>query len=314
MSRLNDDQRKAALVFDNAKALDVLADARQVLNVPGSATAYDDALVEAVAELQAQQGLAIDGQIGPRTRQLLSRKLPELDASMLWPPAGANDEQKFAHYKSLCERLDQPLISGRPLLLAYRGVALRAGATHPLINHQEYDDSFVLLSQQNGVATVREFAGATHPYQTFTSAAPDANHDGTPDVGTIRPGRYVLERRDQDPKHPVLLVKRTATDDRIPTWRDLNHDGFISDNEKAASAAHTSGAQAAADIGDFSTAVLMHPGFTTMQANGKPFSSIGCQTARVEDVHAVAASAPSLDYLLLDGREVVQKLSGAPSV
>ncbi len=309
---MNETQRQEAVAFDSRQALDVLGDVRTVLGVPGATNSYDGMLVEAIAELQAQQGLKIDGKIGPRTRELLSRKLPEVDASMLWPPSDADDAQKNLHYRSICERLGETVPTNRPLLLAYRGVALRAFTTHPVVSHPEYDDGFILLQIVGGAPRVKEFAGATHPYQRNTGAAPDTNLDGTPDVGTIRPGRYLLERLPSDADHPKLWVKRTPKDARIPTWRDTNQDGTISAKESEVSEGKTSGPQAAPGVGDFSTEVLLHPGFTAKQTNGRPYSSIGCQTARLEDVRDVA-DCVSLDYLLIDGRRAALKVAAQGS-
>ena len=106
----------------------------------------------------------------------------------------------------------------------------------------------------------------------------------------------MLRRQEHKPPgHPSLHLVKLDNADGIPTWRDTNHDGKISGPEL--------------DPPLFATEVLLHPGFTTNQ-NGKsvPYSSIGCQTAKLEDVQAVAEHA-LVDYLLVDARGALAKLA-----
>ena len=42
--------------------------------------------------------------------------------------------------------------------------------------------------------------------------------------------------------------------------------------------------QTLSGLGDYGTVVWMHPGFTERKASGSPFASIGCLTARKEDL------------------------------
>jgi hypothetical protein len=187
----------------------------------------------------------------------------------------------------------------RPLLLAFRGVELRGAETHPILSMPNYDDAFVLLTLVNGVMGAREFAGATHPYQRSTDApgTPDVDGDGLRDVGTIKPGHYLLRRQQKPPGHPSLHLVKLDGKDGIPTWRDTDHSGQITAADSSALL--------------FATEVLLHPGFTSNQL-GKAtiYSSIGCQTAKVEDVQAVAEH-PLVDYILLDARRAIVALNAA---
>jgi hypothetical protein len=300
MPALSPDQVAAAIQFDNEHALDVLADFRAVLHVQGPLNEYDPALVELIAQKQQSKNLVVDGKVGQRSRELLSALQQALPANALWPASDATEQAKGEHYRALCAKLGLETSLERPLLLALRGVQLRGAETHPIVSFPTYDDAFALLVLSEGVVHTREFAGATHPYQTTTNAAgtPDVNADGLRDVGTIKPGHYLLKRQDgKPPGHPSLHLVKLNGSDGIPTWRDTNHDGKIAGVELAQSL--------------LATEVLLHPGFTTLQ-KGKttPYSSIGCQTARVEDVQAVAEHAV-VDYLLVDARAALVTLGAA---
>jgi len=290
-------QVTAAVKFNNERALDVLSDFQSVLKLSPDSTEYDATLVESIAKKQADRSLTADGKVGQRTRELLSELQAALPADALWPAESADGEAKAVHYRELCKKLGFETTLARPLLLALRGVELRGTETHPVLSQPKYDDAFVLLTNVDSVVDAHEFMGATHPYQAFTGATgtPDVNKDGLRDVGTIKPGLYLLRRQDKPPGHPSLHLVKLDGKDGIPTWRDTNHDGKISGPELEPSL--------------LATEVLLHPGFTSLQ-KGKtaPYSSIGCQTAKVEDVQAVAKHA-LVDYLLVDARAALTQLA-----
>jgi hypothetical protein len=177
-----------------------------------------------------------------------------------------------------------------------------------------YDDAFVFITQDDGVTRVREFVGATHPCQRTSGTSPDVDGDGSPDVGTIRPGRLrALERLLSPPEHPKLWLKFENGDPKVPTWRDTDHDGAVETDEMTVSEQRKSGHQVRAGVGDFATEVLLHPGFSARRANRKPYGSIGCQTAGLADVQAVARYE-RVQYLLLDAHAVLLALGAATSV
>jgi hypothetical protein len=288
----------AAIKFNDLRARDVLSDFRAALKVPGDAEHYDAALVERIVEEQAKAKLSADGKVGQHTRELLSSLQQALDASSLWPAPSASEAEKAEHYRGLLQKLQVDTALKRPLLAAFRGVALRGSGTHAVLSQAKYDDAFVLLVPVEGSVKVREFEGATHPYQRVTSlaAAPDVNKDGEADVGTIKPGSYLLRRQTKPAGHPSLHLVKLDGKDGIPTWRDTNHDGKISGPELDAS------------LNQLATEVLLHPGFTSQLRSGnRNYSSIGCQTARVEDVQAVA-DHEQVDYALIDARAALQAL------
>ncbi len=287
----------AAVTYNNQHAVDVLTDFRSTLNVPGSSTTYDAQLVGKIAQAQAEAKLSVDGKVGQRTRELLSSLQQSLPADSLWPAVDADPEAKGAHYLDLLLKLGVDASLERPLLLALRGVELHGSKTHAVLSQAKYDDAFVLLTRADSTLTVREFNGATHPYQSKTGSTgtPDVNHDGVPDVGTIKPGRYLLKRQTKPAGHPSLHLVKLDGKEGIPTWRDTNQDGKVS------------GPELDAPDSQLATEVLLHPGFTTKQPSGKLYSSIGCQTARVEDVQAVAEE-PLVDYVLVDARAALVTL------
>jgi hypothetical protein len=297
MPALNASRVAAAIEFNNEHALEVLESLCSVLKVQSPQRQYDAALVQLIAEKQGASGLEVDGKVGQHTRELLSTLQPPLPAGVLWPAPELTDVAKAEHYRAVCANLGFETNLQRPLLVAFRGVELRGAETHPVKTLRKYDDAFVLLALVEGAARAREFVGATHPYQTTTSAqgTPDVNNDGARDVGTIKPGHYLLKRQAKPPGHPpsLHLVKLDGKEG-IPTWRDVNHDGKIAGAELEPSL--------------LATEVLLHPGFTSLQ-KGKaiPYSSIGCQTAKVEDVQAVAEHA-LVDYLLVDARAAILTL------
>jgi hypothetical protein len=299
MPALSASRVAAAIAFNNEHALEVLESLCSALKVQSPPGQYDAALVQLIAEQQGANGLAVDGKVGQRTRELLSTLQPPLPAEVLWPAPELTDPAKAEHYRAICAKLGFETALNRPLLVAFRGVELRGAETHPVISSRKYDDAFVLLALVDGTARAREFVGATHPYQATTTAqgTPDVNSDGARDVGTIKPGRFLLKRQEKPPGHPpsLHLVKLDGKDG-IPTWRDVNHDGKIAGSEL--------------DPSLFATEVLLHPGFTSLQ-KGKavPYSSIGCQTAKIEDVQAVAEHGLA-DYLLVDARAAILTLSG----
>lgn len=209
---------------------------------------------------------------------------------MIFAEPAASPESKHAHYAQICARLGYTLTK-RPLLIGIRGLRIRAAAAHPTVNEPVYDDSFVLLwRDETGAYFCIEFPGATHPYQKNTRATVDVNGDGVADVGMIREGLLVFETLDVH--SPKVWIKLAHTDPRVPTDRDTNHDGKISETERDASAARVSGPQVDPLLGDYATEVLFHAGFTS----GK--SSIGCQTAEIEDVRRIAERNRG-DFLLV---------------
>lgn len=166
-------------------------------------------------------------------------------------PAGLNERQRFEHYANIVRANGgQVNPNEQPTVL---GIRSRGEST------RQYDDRFVVLTPDG---RVREFAGATHPGQTRSSLSPDVNRDGAGDVGMIRPGNYNVRASGPYKGYPGFHVRRLDGSDRIPGWRDTNHDGVYSGAERTASERR----------GDTLTDVLFHAGNP-----GSP-RSIGCLT------------------------------------
>jgi len=188
---------------------------------------------------------------------------------------------------------------GRVSVLGLRGRSLD-GSWHDTYAVPDHDDTFLVLRPDGSLV---EVAGSTHPFVSVSSAATDADGDGTGDVGMIRPVRGSLAHDPAAPGHYVAVARpparniadrptyaiRTA-DDRggLPGWRDTDHDGLYSDEERAASETR----------GDRLTAVLFH-----QSGPGAP-AAIGCQVFPAEGmarlVEAVGGADAIFDYILMD--------------
>jgi hypothetical protein len=171
------------------------------------------------------------------------------------------------------------------LVVGLRGVT-RDGKSHETTSVQAYDDVIAVLGKDGSVV---ELAASTHPWFASSKASDDADGDGVPDVGMIRPGRYQVEPRpgNEIAGAPTFHVT-TGGSDRVAGWRDTNHDGVFDDEERAASEARN----------DTLGAVLFHQG-----GQGAP-APIGCQVFAAKDirrlVQAVGGSGARFDYVLVD--------------
>lgn len=175
----------------------------------------------------------------------------------------------------------------RPIVIGLRGIA-RDGSLHDTITTPAYDDVIAVLRPDG---TVLELPASTHPWFTDSAHAPDADGDGVPDVGMIRPGRYRAEPRPASRDlagAPTFHILAPTGSDRLPGWRDTDHDGTYDDAERAASELR----------GDALTAVLFHQG-----GAGAP-PAIGCQvldaTSLRAFVTAVGGRNARFDYVLVD--------------
>lgn len=216
----------------------------------------------------------------------------------LWPP---NDPVRASLHWShlagiLLGRNGMGHTLERPLLIGIRGAAPGDAETHEIHSRPSYDDSYVLVQK---TTMPMLFRGATHAYQLDSRAAPDENGDGRGDVGSIRPGRFVLTDTDSQPS-PIFTVALPDGSTKIPAWRDLNHDGRLDDTERDRAEAARKGNQVNAD-GYFATAVLVHVGWPIR-------SSISCLTMDerylFEIRHAARYHDGKLDCILEDASEL----------
>lgn len=129
------------------------------------------------------------------------------------------------------------------------------------------------------------FPASTHPWFQRSAAATDADHDGVPDVGMLRPGRYrahVVGAHFGAPKYALAQASGQAA---VPGWRNTDHDDVYDAEEIAASEAR----------GDLLTDVLVHA------AGDGSLPPIGCQVLAPADMNALARLVgPDFDYELRD--------------
>lgn len=234
-----------------------------------------------------------------------------MNCRRLWPPDDPTllcvhwNELAGALYRKF-DAVPPGYIPTRPALICIRGVAPRESESHPLICKPQYDDTFVLIVPTSMPCV---FPGATHSYQADSKLAVDINGDGRPDVGTIRPGRFVL-RDDGSMPYPVFTVTMPDGSGCLPCWRDIDHDQVISDADKAFSEAARGGPQEN-ETGAYSTQVLLHSGFDA-PANSPHHSSISCLTTQVRYLDVIRGSCRRfggvLDCFVVDVEEVLQML------
>jgi hypothetical protein len=171
---------------------------------------------------------------------------------------------------------------GRATVLSLRGRSVD-GTAHDVVVTDADDDTFVVLSPDHTVTTL---SGSTHPWQIDDNYPLDVDHDGRPDVGMVKPGRYLVVSQGIDVAGaPSYYVYTEDGDYHLPAWENTDHDDRYSDEEKAASD----------ERGDTVTDVLFHS-----QGPGAPVS-IGCQVLSEESMVELAdLVGESFDYILVD--------------
>ncbi len=344
---LNSRQIQHAIERNNAHALGDLPGILGAFRLP-SRPDYNAEAVNRIAEFQQnfyrrESAGTPDGIVGRNTRRLIesyynSVDAGEVDASALWPPAGATIDQQFDHYAHLAALFGHAPQAGEPLVIGIRGVMEFAGATHQVKDINAYDDTYVMILQAQDGKGVWTFSGATHAYQATSGASPNADGRGGGDVGSVRPTHdgesYTLEPRGQYHGRQSLGLRSDPTEwgaSATPSWwnlgtvpvdRDTNHDRTISDTEATASRQRSTSRRGGRDanrqtlngVGDYGTVTWWHPGFTETKDNGNRFASIGCLTAREEDVDNVIAiirqTGQNARMIIIEAEEAVHRLSG----
>ena len=176
---------------------------------------------------------------------------------------------------------------GSVTVLGLRGLTID-GASHATKYGHAFDDTLVVL-RADGVSVVR-FAASTHPFERHGGAGvPDVNGDGVPDVSIIRAGVYDVGGRDRTIAGAPSYAVTQHDQGRIPGWRDLDHDGLISDAER----------QRSENRGDALTDVLFHQG----EGAGAP-PAVGCQVLPAAAMNAfttaVGGGHARFRYVLVD--------------
>lgn len=216
----------------------------------------------------------------------LSKSRTEAPKKATLAPKDATEAEKFAHYEAIVKANGGTIKDGERHVLGIRGLGID-GKTHETTSNRSMNDVMVVLWRDSkGGVHVREMAGSTHSGPKSSKLSPDANKDGTGDVGMIRPGSYRVTPNGPFKDAPSYLVQTTTGSSRIPGVRDTDHDGVFSTSED----------QASRKRNDTLSAVLFHRG------NGDRVSSIGCQNALDWSAFVAAVGGPraSFDYTLVE--------------
>jgi len=127
----------------------------------------------------------------------------------------------YDHYVSLARK--HGLTVTGPTVLGLRGVA-PDGQTHPATdNASDYDDTFVILLP--ATKKVTRLRGATHAGQLSSTLAPAG-------VAQLKPGIYRATPCGEYADMPCWLLTTRTGNENLPSWRDADHDGTISQREQ----------------------------------------------------------------------------------
>lgn len=208
------------------------------------------------------------------------------DVSRIWPPPG--EGAAFGWWIAIAEKLGAKFPLARPFLICVRGVRPGDEQTHPMRSVAGYDDTGVLLWPE-GVET---FPMSSHAYQVNSRFSPDVDGDGRGDVGTICPGRYVLHSVGE--KYPTFALTLPGGGMHLPCWRDTDHDGVISHDERERVYS--------------ATEILLHGGVDDPPDAAHHFS-IGCQCAALKWrqllLARMLAGRTDADYVLVTAEDLL---------
>jgi hypothetical protein len=176
---------------------------------------------------------------------------------------------------------------GSVTVLGLRGLS-HDGKVHDTRYGHAFDDTLVVLRADG---TVERFPASTHPFELDgVPGVPDVDGDHVADVGLIRPGVYDVAGRERTIAGAAsfTVTLHASGAGKLPGWRDTNHDGVLSDDERTASEGRRDGL----------TDVLFHQG-----EGGAP-AAVGCQvlpaTAIAAFTAAVGGARARFRYVLVD--------------
>ncbi len=248
-------------------------------------TLFDNTTDAAVRQFQTVSGMSEDGVVGPQTWKRLLEKSADvslrasIDAlvgkdddetdpeSPLPNTSGLSEEFKYYFYLTYicilgqCPTAVANLQEGKRVILGLRVTTnsrTKKGAG-------SYDDRFVVLQNNGGVLTAKEFKGNTDPSSRYEHGykhaakayGEDANEDGVKDLGRIPAGSYDFKKEYSGTYGNVLRPVAAITAER-----DINHDGNFDANDVATKPSALSAG----------TSMLFHKGGNNMTG------SAGCQT------------------------------------
>jgi|GEM_PF-1996198 len=165
---------------------------------------------------------------------------------------------------------------GSVTVLGLRGLSYD-GDVHDTRYAHAFDDTLVVLRADG---SVERFPASTHPFELEgVPGVPDVDGDRVADVGMIRPGVYDVAGRDRTiagaASYAVTRHASTASSaGKLPGWRDTDHDGVLTEAERAASEHRSDGL----------TDVLFHQG-----EGGAP-AAVGCQVLPKTAIGAFTAA------------------------
>lgn len=191
----------------------------------------------------------------------------------------------YRAYGDLAKEAGATPSAGTVTVLGLRGLSIE-GTTHATSYVRAFDDTLVVLRADG---TVDRFAGSTHPFErNGVPGVPDVNGDRVADVGMIRPGIYDVTGRDRAIAGAASYAVTQRASGALPGWRDTDHDGELTDAERAASERR----------GDRITDVLFHNG------EGTAPPAVGCQVLPASTITAFTASVGGprarFRYVLVD--------------
>ncbi len=217
------------------------------------------------------------------------------DAAEAAPTALSSDAYRI--YGDLAREGGAAPSPGLVTVLGLRGLS-HDGDVHDTRYAHAFDDTLVVLRADG---TVERFPASTHPFELDgVPGVPDVDGDRVADVGMIRPGVYDVAGRDRTIAGAAsfAVAVHGSGAGKLPGWRDTDHDGVLTDAERASSERR----------GDGLTDVLFHQG-----EGGAP-AAVGCQVLPATSIRAFVAAVGGararFRYVLVDmsGRDV----SGLP--
>lgn len=236
-----------------------------------------------------------------------------MNTECLWP---SDQVGSIYQWNAVAGKLGAAFPLPRPVLIAVRGVKLFGKESHELVHAPLYDDSFCFIVPGEVPFL---FEGATHAYQRNSTASPDEDGDMMGDVGSVRPGRYLLN----DTNNGVEVVFHITTpngNDALPAWRDFDHDGKLSPAEMKKSEELKLGKQVSS-VGAVAKSILFHGGIDEPPLPGgvppQHRYSIGCFTAPRKYRSIVSEKARrfggKVDLFLVEAETLVEIVKGLPS-
>ncbi len=177
--------------------------------------------------------------------------------------------------------------AGTITVLGLRGLATD-GTNHATAFGHAFDDTLVVFAKDG--ASVLRFAASTHPFELRgVPGVPDVNGDRVADVGMIRPGVYDVAGRDRLIAGVASYAVSQRGSGKLPGWRDVDHDGILTEAERAASEARSDGL----------TDVLFHQG----DGSAAP-AAVGCQVLPGDSIRsfitAIGGPKAKFRYVLVD--------------